>query len=200
MSESPSLCTLENVLLLTGTIFAILLTTFEMASIAVILGTEIYLYFQFTDFALIEDLPFKIVIIGLIAICGFLLLVFILQYNRPFSRIVAALRHSSNLLFSALAIWYLVLFRKSQQPELLADITGAWNTSFTASDYERRFQCLGLSETDTNSCLPRVSQDLGDIFTRARFLIGWIGIFWAAIMLYGAVGIVIVIASPKRRI
>ena len=192
--ERPCAC--GNVLLACGTLFVLLLTCLEIAMpIATLVVTALMLAEQVANpFFGGNELLLFIGTIGSVASSALLLVIFLCQFYRPFNKGVASLRHILNLAFTAFAILLLLYVRTSTEGDVQARIDREWG-NVDSTEFQRAYECVSQAD-----CIVPLRKSFERIYDNGRMLRPILGLFWAAIIFYGIVGIIIVGASKAIKL
>lgn len=190
--------TCMNILQFVGILFIVLLTTCEILSIFVILAMEIY------QLDIVVSTPFFnkkqhdlyttsifFLIAAIIVVIAFILQWCVFcnksQYYRKFAYVI---RNLANLLFTAAAIYHLVVMRKKNEEKIFNRVAQHWNTDSYGNEFEDKHNCL-----DMNDCLPEIEKAFNHVFKNGRGMKTPIALFWCSIIFYGLLSVICIIAS-----
>ena len=190
----PNKCT--NVLLASGTLFIVLLTCAEigMPIVSLVLAAIILTEEVKNPFFGNNELLLFIGTVGVLASSAVLLIVFISQLCCPLNKVVACFRHAFNVIITAFAILTLLYVRTSAEDDARRRIENEWGNE-NSLEFQRRYECVSAAD-----CIVPLRHSFDKIYTTGRLLTPILGVFWAVIIFYGIVGVLVAIVSRKIKI
>lgn len=186
-----------NVTLAIITSLVLILTAFEIIMPIVIFVMSLLVSVKMKNSIIFEDSQKILAVVNLIVAIVSLVLIFIyfLQYFFTFKKGVQIARHIVNVVFTAVGIWALVVSRKSAENDFMDNLTKEWNsTSERTNKFEEKNKCKGLEMLKTTTevlCDEPLQKEFDSVYNLTRRLAVPFGLFWAAIIIYSTISIVI---------
>ena len=180
-------------------IAALILTLLTLAEILTVVSSFCISIYQINFLAKHSiwemDTNFQASTICLLVTSILLIIGLILNWIKTFNKIIHIFRLAATILFSASAIYFIVIMRKSNENLIFEQISTNWSDSEIYRNYEKTNSC----DTPGNSCSEILHQQLNQICRVGRGLNAPFSLFWVSSVIYAIASVVIMSAKNLCR-
>lgn len=185
-----------NIIQCIGVLFLVLLTACEILSAFIIFAMEIYqlnVVLKTSFFQQKQHDLFITSVLFLVASC-ILCIAFILQWSifcsnsRYYRKFAYSIRNIANILFTAAAIYHLIVMRQSNEIKIFERVISHWDDESYGAEFERKNECSSLSD-----CQTEIIKAFDHVFKNGRGMKAPIALFWCSIIFYGLFSIISII-------
>lgn len=176
-----------------ATIFVMALTAAEAILPLVIFVLSLLIAIETFGNALLmqgnDELMLVVSILGLTVSSCLLFITLIVQAVRSTVKGILIVRHVLNVAVTVFAVIYMVSVGEGREEKTWNRITDNW-PSVAAEKFEDANNCVGFAE-----CRDAIGKSFKTVFTNGRAMKPVFGLFWAVMILYGLVGMALMVLT-----